>query len=263
MMTSNERGMSLMEIVVAVGLVGLIALGSMRLMQGLNVSNKDFEKSSEVLSVHTKIKSFLISNAGCKQLVGKAAGEDIEIKGVTQEYDPATRSIKQKYGRVLFTAGLEIGKIRIDHIRLLNLESTDVDQKVGMMPVEIVMTARDKTNAFSADSRVFKRVVLLGVTMDNGVIQDCSLETSILYDTITKKICEEVLGINIDGIDCTQAVLEVEKKIKSSICDDITGEGGHFNGEYCHIDNAHVGEGCPDASELAYGFDANGRLLCR
>ena len=261
----NSRGMSLMEIVIAVGLIGVLSLGTMKLLETTNRGMKNFEKSSEVLSLESSISSYLLSSGGCKQLLGLATGSQVEIRSAIKELNPVTNVMETKFGKTIYNAGKEFGKVKILSLVTLPLVALDNTSEAGILPVELEIIARDNAHEFSGKSKTFKRQIMVPVGLEAGAVVDCNLDRAAMYEIIMERICQNTFGSDFVGMSCAQAIIEVEKRIKASICNDITGEPGNFNlsTEFCDIHKAHSTESCPGANEYAYGFSTSGAILCR
>lgn len=87
-----HRGMSLLEVTVAIAILGLISLGVMQLTQNMNKSAKGFENKSEVLSIHNEIIGILSTPENCVESFKNASGNALSAdSGVAREIKYKTR----------------------------------------------------------------------------------------------------------------------------------------------------------------------------
>ena len=93
---NNKLGMTLIEIIVAVGLLGGVSLATMQLMTTSQKSNREFEKSVDVLSLEKTIAAYILSENGCRHLSSTTIGSSFKIKKYKSKHTITTIFDKRK-----------------------------------------------------------------------------------------------------------------------------------------------------------------------
>ena len=259
----NEFGMSLVEIMIAIGLLGGVSLATMQLMTNAQKSNTDFEKSVDVLSLEKTISVYVLSDHGCTQIVNSDVGSSFQIKQPEHRFNKNTGKSETTYTRVLYEEGSVIGRVRIEKMRVASLTKLNSEEDAGILAIELELITKDKKNRFSSDSKRFIKNIMVPVGLEGNTVSDCKLDKKALYDIISERVCGGVFGNETEGMSCPEAIAFVESRIKESICVDLTGSIDHYSqgsGE-CRLSTSHANKNCPTGTYVI-GFDANGGLRC-
>jgi hypothetical protein len=242
----NEKGMSLLEISMATLLVGILGLGSMRMMDNTSKMAAAFGKSIDVLTLEKIISSNLLSKRGCEQFLGttKSAANAVNKTSFTlrrrqdkmvNQVGPGGFVDKKIVSDFTDSSGADVIMYQegdeIQNIQALdNIGSSDS----GILTVKLVFEARDKNGFFTDDSRLYDKYVYVPVGLDDTsgdpTVSSCELSKNETFQTIVDTLCRDMffrdtaLAVPPVGVNtCAQTLLFVENQIKESICEDITG----------------------------------------
>ena len=259
----NHLGLSLMEITIAIGLLGGVSLATMKLMTQSQQGSSDFEKSIDVMSIEKTIAVYILSENGCKQLLSSTIGSSFTIKKPVNTFNPSTGKIDTTYTDTLFEENQIIGNVRIDQMKVSALTALNTGD-AGVLTVDLEFSTKDKAARFSSDSKTFKRQINVPVGMNGTAMTDCQLDKSSLYTNLIEKVCGGTFGAETDGMSCAEALAHVETRIKASVCEDVTGSIDNYSegtGE-CSFNLTHAGKSCPSGKFLK-GFNSAGEVVCQ
>lgn len=264
----NQKGMTLVEIVVSMGLVVGVSLVGLNLAQNTNNSSKDFERSTELLSIERNITSYLLSNQGCKQLItgtNITPGESFNIKRAQSVFNRET-GIETTYGgsleKILFETGQEINDIKISEMVIDEVSSlkSSADSDSGILTLKIVFQIKKPGETFNTNSRQVIRRILVPVGLEGQKVVSCQLNKLSSIDTIKNSVCSDLFGTGVTAsMSCAEAVNFVLLDVKRQICLDITGKPLDASGS-CPFKLNHSLKSC-SAGHMA-GFNGAGNPIC-
>ncbi|MBD64314.1 MAG: hypothetical protein CME62_03855 [Halobacteriovoraceae bacterium] len=279
---NNQNGLSLMELTIALGLVGIVSYGTLNMMGGVNKMSSDFDKTSNVLFVEKSISNYLLSKEGCMQFVGwtkslASSNESFRLKKMSKKMvdGKIQADFTDSAGNpvVMYEEGQVIADVKLKEMKVKGLEFLNAKEDSGILTVGLLFQARDENKKFTSESREFQKFVHVpvGMSVVGGVNQvtDCELNKAEIYEDISEKLCTEVFfrdtSLSVDDSlkTCAQTTLFVVNEIKQSICEDVTGSAGNFDSAtgICNFANSHAGKSCGGGTKMT-GFNATGGIVC-
>ena len=236
----NNKGFSLAEIMIAIGVAGVVAIGGAKLMSNFEKNKADMKMSTDFLSIEKSIESYLVSEDGCVGLVGKQVGEEFSLSKKTQT----------------FGKGTELGRITVDTLRIKSFHPTNGAGTNGFIQIELDVI-KDKTRKISKEMPV-------AVTMESGRITGCNIKQTADLMNIRNELCTKAYGLPV-GMTCAQVTLYLLNAAIADVCRDAYGDKtpqyktqGDVN--LCNLDLIHAGQNCSNG--YLGGFDANGIRTC-
>jgi prepilin-type N-terminal cleavage/methylation domain-containing protein len=185
--TKNNRGLSILEVLVAVSIMGILSYGMMEMVTNQNKSIKTAQNSMDLNEIKNQLQRYMLDSKTCADTFG---GQIIpengqisisEIKKVL----PASTTIflstaapKNKVGNIL-------------------VESMTLKRGLGS-EVELIVQLKKATtgNSYAGDS--FKRSVSLSVQFepapDQNKIKNCYSQLESVVDTARGQTCTDIYG---------------------------------------------------------------------
>lgn len=87
--SNNQRGMTLLEIMISVAILGIISVGVMKLMENMNKTSRTASKAGDIESVTREIQNILNVKESCSVTVFGALGNGNTILTGIKQIDPA------------------------------------------------------------------------------------------------------------------------------------------------------------------------------
>lgn len=78
-MSVNARGFSIIEVLVALGLLGIVILGSMAMMDSTRTEIRRLQSKQNAISVVSEVQSALMSSAACQTMLGIAGAPTLDL----------------------------------------------------------------------------------------------------------------------------------------------------------------------------------------
>lgn len=159
----NNNGFSMVQIMMAAGMMGLLSLGMMKMMENQKLSAKSMRASAEAVNFYTEARNYLARPGYCSK----------NFEGVTLEEGDSFEldNILNANGDILY----EIGKIysgglfRLDSISTKNYENDT--ESTGLM--QLVFKLDKVGKSYGAKS--FTKIVKLSFNVDkNGKVLSCA-----------------------------------------------------------------------------------------
>ncbi len=236
-MTKNDKGFSLTEILVSVGITSVVGLGLVNLLTNTDKKKVAAEQSLNLGSFEKLLEASLSTDKGCAQIKNKAPGDELSIK----------------FGGVTVAQNQKLGKTMVTSLKYEEFYPVDTDNIKGI--AKIVLSV-------NRDGRLVKREIPVPVNMQSGKIEDCRLNNTKTFQEIMKKICEGSFGSMTANLDCAAAIALVERRTIEEICKDVFGSRPpQFKDIKCDLDKIHAGKSC-GFNGKAVGFDAQGNIIC-
>jgi Tfp pilus assembly protein PilV len=118
----NTKGMSIVQVMVAAGLMGALAIGLMKLSQKNMKSSKAYETKNDITAIIGEIRGMLSSPDACKEsfVPGGTASIDATNSGDT------VTSIKNSSGNAKFQEGTRYGSVILNNILITDQQDSDV-----------------------------------------------------------------------------------------------------------------------------------------
>jgi hypothetical protein len=226
---NNNYGLSLVEVMIAAGLLGVVSLGAMQMMNNV--------QKGQVTS-ETKLEEFELKRSFSNILSNKDACQN-SLSGVTigSTFD----QVKNSANAVVFEKDGVYGNqtVYIESMRIVDNGATYAD---GSRDVGLVVTMR-KIKQMALGGRSISFTLPLRVMAPNatGPISTCF----VMSDSILKQACE-TLGGNWLGSTC-----ELPKCEGGQLLEGINSDGTPV----CRTPN------CPAGSAFR-GFETNGNPIC-
>lgn len=201
----NNQGFSLVETMVAAGMLGLLAMAGVKLMQNQNQAMKTIEVKSEYNGLMNDIRTILADSNSCRTTLGgrdaknhpaAPAGTITQITQVTAT-GPVARYTSNPDWRVAQAYGN--GKLRIIGIRLSDA-ATDVETTGGATPqvgtTNLIITFTSGLRESNKQLETFEKMMKLNVTTvaNSTNIADCSSTVSDNSLNDMTKACASIGG---------------------------------------------------------------------
>lgn len=253
----NQKGFSLVEIMIGCGMLGVLALGVMSLTKNISQSQVRNSSKMEEIDIRNQITGLLIDKNACQNtLNGKNIGSSID-------------AIKDGNGNVIFQTGLVYGNnsVLIKNIKTSDVRSVSATKREIQLSVDI---ARAKTSAVESGSRTYSFSVQVMANSPNGVITNCFVNNDMLKLSSSKQSCAASKGTWNETIEkcelpsCpTGQFLQRIDPTQGAICTTPNCPNGQYlisldsNGNpICKSIN------CPRPKEVMKGIDSSGNPVC-
>ncbi len=159
----NNNGFSMVQIMMAAGMMGLLSLGMMKLMENQKLSAKSVRSTAAVQSFYLEAKAYLARPGYCaKNFEGVTLKDGVEFE---------LEDILKANGQPIYKKGqiYETGLIRLDSISTRNFEK-DTESKALM---HLVFNLSKVGKSYGAKKYV--RIVKLSLDLDKeGKVLNCS-----------------------------------------------------------------------------------------
>lgn len=227
MAIKNEEGFSLVQVVIAAGLMGVLSLFMLKMQENQRMNQNKIAMDGEISTFMNKLNGFLQRSDYCeKNLVGKSISskEPFEIE-----------KFIAPNGKVIFETGQLYGNRMFE---LLSIKDSDFfydsdDQKTGNLTLQVTLKKHKKS--FGADL-INKRIDLMVYLDDEGTISACNsnsfaggtpsmnIKTEDIHKVVTdvqttqdKKDDETIKKHEVikDTIESNPALLELQKSIRN------------------------------------------------
>lgn len=193
----NRKGFSLLEVIIALGLMGVASIFMMKLRQSQNKSQKTTENSAFIYDTFSEIRAYLQKPGVCSiSLDGKKIAKDLQIE-VIKRHDGTE---KYKVGQKLNGGSYKISKIWFDAVSSTPTQGPDSDMR-GEAKLNFEF---EKTNqeSFGA-AKIIKSMEIDFITNNTGDLKDCAalgalvIPKSIVTD---KDVMNEAFSNTIDNV---------------------------------------------------------------
>jgi len=291
----NQSGFSLAEVMVAAGVAGTLALGTMQLASLHTRSQMTDEIISAQQAVQTVMKnskscSWTVRNANISSFApydGSVTPTPIELSSIRKHNEvtnsgdiwlptsplasnisPANESIIDRSANyVVFGNIVMVKNIRITNIRTVGGKSKQQAggstlSRTGVGELEILFAVKDITKPAGSKIKEITKHILFPVTFtQGGVIEDCKSPEDIGVQETEAEMCT-TLGGSMFNDRCVQAEEVLTDGVKRKTCTDL---GGSFN----NADNSCIPPwvGCLCNGSVAdhmTGFSpTNGKPICK
>lgn len=265
----NQKGMTLVEIVVGLGLVVGVSLVSLTVIQTTNKSTQTFDRNNVLLSIERDINSYVLSNRGCSQLItgtNIVPGESFSIRRAESVFN-REKGIETSFSgtaqKTIFTEGQEFGNVKISEMIIEEVSSlkTGPSNDSGILTLKLTFQVKSTGEVFDSNTQKLIRRILVPVGLSGQEVISCQLNLASTYEAIKNRICSDLFGGGVTaGMTCAEAVLFVSSKVKENICRDITGLPLDSNGK-CPFSSTHSGKSC-GGGQYIQGFDNAGNVNC-
>ncbi len=116
----SQSGMSLLSVIMAAGLLGLIALAAAKLQQNMMMGQKDVENRFDINKLHSNIRGVLGNKDACIQTLGINStdinGHPIFLSLYSNSPPSPIGSIKDPSGNKVYEVGRTYGDVKIAKI---------------------------------------------------------------------------------------------------------------------------------------------------
>lgn len=267
-MKLNQKGLSLPEILISLGVMGALGIGVSNLITESAKKKNELDHRMNRMTIEKRIENYFYSDDGCSSLKGKAIGDTVTL-------DPNKFPAK-------------LGKTEMHGLRISGFVPTDEKGIHGIAKLSLTMKEKGIPKASSShesgagtgtgtgdnsphstpitNEKNFIREIPVPVNVKNvgtsQVIEDCRLNKTQSFADIVKRVCEGSFGSMTQGMSCADAIALVESKIIKEICTDIYGSKlAQFNTIHCNVNQIHANKSC--SGQVALGFDTQGNILCK
>ncbi len=201
----NEKGISLVSVVIAAGLMGLLGVFMMRMQENQLKTQNDMMARSEIGLFMTTINNALAKPGYCeKSLKGKAVGprSEVLLEKIVTPNDQILYQVGEVYGQ---------GHFKLLSIGQKSFTYDDEDKNSGILTLDVSLEKRKK--AFGA--KVIRRELAIMVELDQGKVYDCGTLGSVAGGSGPKsRVDLETVQkvISNDGTDAKKTASEEEVK---------------------------------------------------
>lgn len=249
MVFRNEQGFSLVSVMISAGLLGMIAMGTMRLMKTQSRSAKTTEAKFETSQIVNDIRLVLGEKDSCRATFGIISGNP--NTGIYDPNDTPAGSIFEIIQVVKTPSGDE------ERIRFVADPNPETAPQVGSTGVKLLGISLDSSNHGNIDpdstgstdlvvelyrgsdvygaQRVSKRIKLNVLTSDDadGFMIDCSTAGVNSTQNISKHTCESLGGTYVDpssepnrvgGADCRDLSINGDTQFNGNVTIEGTSE---------------------------------------
>lgn len=245
-MIRNEKGLSLPEIIISLGLMGAIGIGVATLITQTTKKQSEMDHRLNRMTLEKMFENYYYSDKGCDSLIGKAVGDAVVL-------NPKDFS------------SLTMGKTEFQELRIKAFSPSDDTGINGIANLTLTLKEKEIPN-ISPEKTFLKEIpVPVNIQLVGGkqVIQDCRLNYNQVFTDIKTKVCEGTFGTMTEGMTCSEAIALVESKIIKEICDDIySDKPAEFSSIHCNVKQIHANKDC-GANNVFTGFDHKGHKICQ
>ncbi len=195
---SNEKGFSLIQSMIAVGIAGMIGAGTMNLMHQQSKILKTAERSSTINQIHNQVFTVLSTGTVCTQILQNRLGSGVFLEGASSSLNDGEQLNYVVQGGSVPVTLVEVGET-YDGVRV-----TGVDiQRTGTAQVTFFLEfekERDRTASGEAikrgtyGSRVRVKPVVLAANFSGDVFQSCHGVDTAISENVQEEFCVNSLG---------------------------------------------------------------------
>lgn len=247
----NQKGFSLTEILIGVGIAGVAAIGGASFLANLEKNKAQMTRNTDFLVIEKLIESHLSSVRGCEALEGVDVGGG-EFSFKTDPNSPVT-----------YEKGAIIGGIEITGLKIKSFSATtDFDEgaQSGMAEVELRLQKPNTKEGW--------RTIPVAVIVKDSLVQGCNYELTRRFIEIRDELCSGAYALS-NNLNCDQVIIHLRNLAVESVCKDIYGAqppryitvgSGRNESKHCDFSKVHAGKLC--SGKYLKGFDAQGRIQC-
>lgn len=161
----NNRGFSLLEVMVAAGMLGVISLGVMKVMDMQGKSAKRMDTQLSEGEIYRRVTTNLSDSDACVNTL-----TDIET----------SKSIKNKNGNVLYKVGDVLGHIKVNDISITNA--------TGSGNKTVTINIRLERLGIKAGTRFITKAFKVDAKYENSTVKSCYLDKENLISTTLSEV---------------------------------------------------------------------------
>lgn len=234
----NNKGFSLPEVLIGVGIMGAVALGSIQLFKSQNDVKKSVDRNNDIQMIQKLVESKLYTEEGCHSVKGLSVGSSISLK----------------IGPNTYSNGSKIGTDQINNFKIAEFIPYDEAGLSGVAKINLSIRSQNGKDTIIQ--------LPLAVNMNGSSIESCNTSLQKITDDLFQNICGGSFGTLSTGKTCSQVLAELQSIISKSICDDVFGNNGQMSGANCNLDIIHANKLC-GADSAAVGYDRQGKITCK
>jgi len=195
--STNQSGFTLVSVMVAVGLMGMLAVGMMKMNETQMKSVKNSETKNELVMLHSQLSQYLLDSEACGKTFGDAT--NVILSGSSQ----SVASIMNKGGNPVYSSGLshKYGNNTIS-IESMTLKAdtnavpptTSLNLPVNSSIDTVLIIRYKKLSNLTAQNSIKKEINLKIQKASSGAIT-CYSQLGSAVDTARQKACEDIGGV--------------------------------------------------------------------
>lgn len=163
---NNQKGFSITEVLIAMGLLGVLSFGIMKIIESSTKAQKNIEHKDSISQLHREINDVLSNPLNCgSSFLSKSEGAQI----------PMIYQLQSQAGVVpKFVVGETYSKIILDDIRLKSLDMNGSDGSLAIATVEVKYK---KSGSFFGGSEIKKEIKINANTCVRYILENPSIQT--------------------------------------------------------------------------------------
>ena len=242
----NDRGLSMVELVVAAGIAGIVVLGGFQVMKNMGENQADFTNKMSGKTLARMIESTLQTPDGCKYIYDREIDDEFFVR----------------VGSILIAKDEEISGIKVESLRVDKFLPTDSTGKSGI--ADVVLMLSSKSSQRPVASRFLLAVNVESTKDYNLKIKSCNGSQQRSVNDIVDHTCGGAFGKNSVGLNCAEVVRYILTSSFKSVCRDLYGDRklAKFTSMNCDLSNVHKNVHCAAGQAIA-GFTDVGEPICR
>lgn len=291
-LVKNSRGFTLAEVMVALGISGIVSMGAMSLIEMTNKSYVEMEYQAELTSFQNEVGRILSNNAHCSATLSGLAtpssatnftnipnfnrmtsGGATRIENLSAQVG-GFQSVANKYGkrivvrRVVARGFTELKDYAGTYGNSTDRKGfTDVIFHIEVRRARASRAAGASQKTFNAENKYVVFPIAVTASTATGQISECTSNAGHLDETeLTAKLCSAMGTLyGVAGATCAAVVANRVDQIKRSICEDLFGTD-NWNAGTNTCTHPWWGVSCP-GNQVVVGIqggsgNTRGDLLC-
>lgn len=233
MKVQDQQGMSAVELLIGVGLAGIVALVGAEFMKSRNKEVNSMEQNRDMQSLSKLVERRLLSKSGCALLKDKTLNSTIALPRI-DKFEERWKSIKK-----------------------INLSITELKRLTDTSGIAKVTMKMERTANRSVNTDYYLPV---NFKANTTTIEDCDSANQRVFHRVWDKLCGDTFGTLTKGMECAEAILKVQEVASKRICDELFYANAPMRGRQCALERLHAGKGC--ANRVMVGYGENSEIIC-
>lgn len=209
----NRNGFSMVQVMMAAGMMGVLSLGMMKMMETQKKSAKSIKAGVEVQAFYSELRAYMGKSTYC------IANFEGEVLKEGDQFD--LEELVKPNGKILYKVGNKYGD---RSFKIAKIEVTDFEKDSdtsGIMKLQFVLDKIGKSYGAKSYTKILKIDVLLD---DKGKLTSCAtmgslisgggLEGSVKVDNVEEAIKDIQEGKKTEDTEKVQETIDNSEKLK-------------------------------------------------